>query len=163
MKTITRLVIAAATTVMITVTSPAQEASPKATDVGTGRTMMKAADLKWADAPEALPKGAKLAVLQGDPMSGAFTVRLKVPAGYKIPLHTHPNDEVITVISGNVKFGMSDSSAAGEKVGPGGFAVMPAGMQHSASATSASVLQVSSDGPFVINYVNPSDDPRQAK
>jgi hypothetical protein len=36
-------------------------------------------------------------------------------------------------------------------------------MNHFAFATSDSVVQINSDGPFAINYVNPADDPRNAK
>src|SRR5438067_9983523 len=93
-------------------------------------------DLKWSSAPPSLPAGAEMAVLAGDPtQSGIFTVRLKTPAGYKIPLHTHPTDEAVTVISGNVTFTMGSASASGKTVPAGGFALMPAGMQHSAAMT----------------------------
>jgi hypothetical protein len=44
--------------------------------------------IKWGDAPPSLPKGAKLAVLYGDPSKGGpFCMRLMAPAGYKIPPH----------------------------------------------------------------------------
>src|SRR6187401_1373243 len=66
-------------------------------------------DLKWADAPPSLPAGAKIVVLDGDPgKPGPFTIRLQAPAGYKIPAHTHPTAEHITVISGTLNFGMGD-------------------------------------------------------
>ncbi len=47
-------------------------------------------DLKWADVPS-LPPGAKIAVIEG-PMTEAvpFTVRIKLPADYKVPAHWHP-------------------------------------------------------------------------
>ena len=114
--------------------------------------IVKPGALPWSDAPPALPRGAKIAVLYGDPnAAGPFTIRLKFPAGYKIPLHTHPTDEVVTVISGNVQFQMGSATATPEIATPGSLVVMPAGMQHSASASGEAVLQVSSQGPFVIN------------
>jgi hypothetical protein len=36
-------------------------------------------------------------------------------------------------------------------------------MQHFAGSKSGCVVQVSSNGPFQVTYVNPSDDPRGAK
>ncbi len=42
----------------------------------------------------------------------------------------------------------------------GGFAAMPAGMKHYAWLTEETVIQVHSQGPFQIDYVNPADDPR---
>ena len=64
--------------------------------------------LKWS-APVAYAKGAQLAVVQGDPTKeGMYVVRLKVPAGFKIPAHTHPNDENVTVLSGSFNIGTGD-------------------------------------------------------
>ena len=74
-------------------------------------------DLKWGDAPPGLPPGAKMAVLSGDPTKkGLFTVRLQAPAGYKVPPHTHPTAENITVISGTFNVGTGDKfdEAAGK-------------------------------------------------
>ena len=80
--------------------------------------MYSAADLKWGAAPPSLPAGAKAAVLAGDPgKAGPFTIRLQMPAGYKIPAHTHPTEERITVISGAAQFGAGpkfDDAAAHE-------------------------------------------------
>lgn len=128
--------------------------------------MFSGADLKWGDAPPSLPPGAKLAVLEGDPgKEGFFAIRLQMPAGYKIPAHTHPTDEHVTVISGTCSFGMGPKfdDATAKEVPAGGYTVMPAGMQHFAGSKSGCVVQVSSTGPFQVTYVNPSDDPRGAK
>lgn len=62
--------------------------------------------LKWQDGPPSLPPGAKIAVLEGDPTKpGPFVFRVKVPDGYKIPPHTHPKAERVTVISGTFNLG----------------------------------------------------------
>ena len=64
-------------------------------------------DIKWGPAPPMLPAGAQIAVLQGDPSkSEPFTVRLKFPNSYKIPPHTHPTVENVTVLSGTFLAGM---------------------------------------------------------
>lgn len=70
--------------------------------------MISPADLKWADVPS-LPPGAKIAVIEG-PMSEAvpFTVRIKVPADYRIPPHWHPAVERVTVLSGTFHMGLGD-------------------------------------------------------
>jgi hypothetical protein len=50
-----------------------------------------AAEIVWRDRPPSLPAGAKLAILEGDPAKdGFFTMRLRLPDGYKIPPHWHP-------------------------------------------------------------------------
>ena len=43
----------------------------------------------------------------------------------------------------------------------GSFVAMPKGTRHYALAKGETVVQVHSVGPFVINYVNPNDDPRR--
>jgi quercetin dioxygenase-like cupin family protein len=128
--------------------------------------MFAAADLKWGDGPPALPAGAKIAVLSGDPgKAGSFTVRLKFPTGYKVPPHTHPTAENVTVISGTLGLGTGAKfdEAAAHEMTAGAFGVMPAGMQHFAWCKSECVVQIHSEGPFEVKYVNPADDPRGAK
>ena len=121
-----------------------------------------AAAVKWMDAPTFLPKGAKLAVLVGDPSKPEpFTIRLQMPNGYKIPPHTHPTDEHVTVLSGTFRAAMGstwDDKALGD-FAPGSYANMAAQMPHYAMAKGATVVQVHGVGPFVVNYVNPADDP----
>src|SRR5213592_4253503 len=44
--------------------------------------VMAASAIQWGDAPPSLPKGAKLAVLEGDPSKkGFFVIRIKAPDG----------------------------------------------------------------------------------
>ena len=62
---------------------------------------------KWGPAPPMLPPGAQIAVLAGDPTKAApYTVRLKFPANYDIPAHSHPGDEHVVVVSGELFMGM---------------------------------------------------------
>ena len=124
--------------------------------------VVPAAAVKWMDAPPFLPKGAKLAVLVGDPSKPeAFTIRLQMPDGYKIAPHTHPTDEHVTVMSGTFRAAMGtkwDDKALGD-FAPGSYANMAASMPHFATAKGVTVVQVHGVGPFVVNYVNPADDP----
>jgi quercetin dioxygenase-like cupin family protein len=145
-----------------------KDAFKKSTESATSEqhVVVNPADLKWGDAPPGLPPGAKLAVLAGDPnKKGLFTVRLQTPAGYKVPPHTHPTTEHITVISGAFNIGTGDKfdEAAGKELSAGGYMVMPPGMRHYAWTPAETIIQVHGMGPFVINYLNPTDDPRNAK
>ncbi len=92
-------------------------------------------------------------------------MRMQASAGYKIQPHTHPTAERVTVISGTFRLGMGDKfdEAATQEMSAGGYAVLPSGMSHFVSTTSDSIIQIDSEGPFQINYVNPTDDPRNAK
>jgi hypothetical protein len=65
---------------------------------------------KWGAAPPMLPAGAQIAVLAGDPTkAGPYTVRLKFPANYDIPAHSHPTDENVVVVSGALFTGRARS------------------------------------------------------
>jgi quercetin dioxygenase-like cupin family protein len=121
--------------------------------------------LKWGPAPAIFPAGAQMAVLQGDPGgTGLFTVRLKLPNGYKIPPHTHPTDEHVTVISGTFRVGMGTIFDASKmmELTAGGFVTAPAQGAHFAVAEGATIVQVHALGPFAMTYVNPADTPHQA-
>lgn len=123
-------------------------------------------DMKWSDAPPALPKGGKMAVLFGDPSKdGAFSIRAKLPAGYMVPPHFHSKDENLTVLSGALYIGMSDSvdKKTAQALQAGGFHHLPAKAHHYAFTKAPTVLQISGDGPFDINYLNAADDPRTKK
>jgi hypothetical protein len=152
----------------------AQEAkpAPKSTEVkvkkpGDTHVFIPAADIKWGPAPESLPAGAQMAVLDGDPAKAGvpFTIAAKFPDGYRIAPHWHPTVENVQVVSGSFLVGVGDT--ADEKsmkaLGPGGYAKMPARMHHYAASRGETVIHVYGRGPFAVTYVNPSDDPRKKK
>jgi quercetin dioxygenase-like cupin family protein len=121
-------------------------------------------DIKWDKAPASIPPGAESAVLYGDPnKEGMFAFRLKLPKGYRIPPHTHPKPEIVTVISGTFRLGMGEMSDPGkaQALAAGSFFAMAPGMVHTAFADEETVVQLNSTGPWGITYVNPKDDPRQ--
>src|SRR5262245_52284413 len=126
-------------------------------------------EAKWGPAPPMLPAGAQIAVLAGDPSKSVpYTVRLRFPANYAIPAHSHPTDEHVVVTTGAVTFGMGDKLAKGaatnKTLAVGGFALMPANMNHFAYTTDQeATIVLYGTGPVEFKYVNPSDDPRQSK
>lgn len=151
---------------VLLLTFAASSRGQSSADAATQHTIIAASDLQWVDAPPVLAHGAKMAVLAGDPTkTGLFTIRLKAPDGYKIAPHTHPTAEMITVVSGNFTLGTGATAdgSNSKTLAAGGFVVMPTGMQHYAGFKGETIVQVTSEGPFVINYVNPSDDPSRAK
>jgi len=123
-------------------------------------------DLKWVDAPPSLPPGAKAAILEGNPAKpGPFTMRLKLPADYKILPHYHPAIEHVTILSGTLHFGVGETfdEAKTTAIGAGGFSILQTGVKHYVWCKDEVVLQAHSVGPWGITYVNPADDPRNAK
>lgn len=120
-------------------------------------------ELKWSDVPS-LPAGAKVSVIEG-PISEAvpFTIRLKLPENYTIPAHWHPAIEHVTVISGTFNLGMGDKldRSKTKPLAAGSAAIMQPKTNHFAWTKEETIVQVHGVGPWAINYVNPSDDPRK--
>jgi hypothetical protein len=121
----------------------------------------------FGPAPPFVASGAQLAVLEGNPSasSGDYTVRLKMPDGYRIAPHWHPQRENVTVISGTFKVGMGDRFDE-SKLGAfpaGSFAYLDPEMHHFAMASGETVVQVHGSAPLQFNYVNPNDDPSRKK
>jgi quercetin dioxygenase-like cupin family protein len=123
-------------------------------------------DITWSPGPASIPPGSQVAVLYGSPgKEGLFAMRLKVPKGYRIAPHTHPKPEIVTVISGTARLGMGKTVDRDKaKVLPAGsFFAMSPGMAHFFLADEDTVIQLNSTGPWSLNYVNPSDDPRKTQ
>ena len=128
--------------------------------------MFAAAEMQWQEGPPSLPAGAQMVVLDGDPrQKGSFTIRLKMPPGYKIPPHTHPTAERVTVISGSARLGVGEKfdESAGRELNVGDFAVVPAGVPHYAWSAGEAVVQIHSEGPFERKFVDPADDAARKK
>ena len=130
---------------------------------GGAHTMVMPADLKWADVPS-LPPGAKIAVIEG-PMNQAvpFTIRLKFPANYAIPAHSHPAIERVTVLSGTFHMGTGDKLDKAKTVAlpPGAIGIMQPGTNHFAWTAEEVTVQLNGVGPWGVTYVDPNDDPRK--
>jgi quercetin dioxygenase-like cupin family protein len=126
----------------------------------------KPSEAQWGPAPPAVPPGAQIAVLSGDPTKAVpYAVRLRFPAQYAIPAHSHPTDENVVVVAGALTFGMGDKLNKGattnKTLASGGFALMPANMNHFAYTTTAeTTIVLYGVGPVEFKYVNPADDPR---
>jgi hypothetical protein len=119
--------------------------------------------IPWGPPPPFIAPGAQLAVIEGNPAasSGDYTVRLKMPDGYRIAPHWHPLRENVTVISGSFKVGMGDVFDQGKMAAfpAGSFAFLDPDMHHYAMAVGEVVVQVHGKAPLQFNYVNPADDP----
>jgi quercetin dioxygenase-like cupin family protein len=115
--------------------------------------------ISWGPASASLPPGAKMAVLEGDPKKdGIFTMRVMLPRGTRILPHTHPRDERVTVISGEVGVGFGDNfdSALLKRFPTGSFYVNPAGSRHFISTDEETVLQITGIGPWELKAAPPS-------
>lgn len=120
--------------------------------------------INWQDEP-ILPKGAKSALILGDPSkAGVFIAWLKFPPNYPIPSHTHPYAEVVTVLKGKLGNGMGEKfdKTTGEMLNAGDSFVLPAGHTHYVwTADEETIVELIATGPWDITYTNPADDPRK--
>ena len=135
---------------------------------GPAHVIQTPSEAAWGPAPPIVPAGAQIAVLSGDPTKPVpYAVRLKFPANYAIPAHSHPTDENVVVTSGALTFGMGDKlakgAAANKTLATGGYALMPANMNHFAYTAAETTIVLYGQGPVDFKYVNPADDPRSAK
>jgi quercetin dioxygenase-like cupin family protein len=139
---------------------PSAPATSARTSAAVARNNSAEQGVQWGPAPSVFPPGAEIAVLQGDPSKPEpFTVRLRFPNGYKVPPHTHPTAENVTVLSGTFLAGMGTQFDESQMraFGIDEFVSVPAEHAHYAMARGLTVVQVHAIGPFVLTYVNPAD------
>ena len=118
--------------------------------------------VKWRPST-GLPPGASSAVITGDPAKSGqeFIVRLRLPDGYRIAPHWHPNDEHITVLSGTFLAGMGTEfdEHALVPLRVGGYMRMPARSPHFIMAKGETIVQLHGIGPFFTTFVNAAGEP----
>lgn len=107
-------------------------------------------DLQWKEGPPALP-GVKMAILDGDPhKKGFFVMRLKLPAGTKIPSHMHDNVEKVTVISGQFNLVVGDKQENAKVLPAGSYFSLPPHIVHHAWVDEETIIQLATMGPWTM-------------
>jgi quercetin dioxygenase-like cupin family protein len=101
--------------------------------------------------------GRERAHLLGDSSrGGAWVDRVKIPAGKRVLAHTHPQDEVVTVIDGTWYLGEGTKFNLTNLKGypAGSFIVVPAGVPHFVAGMEGTVIvQLNGNGKFQTDYV----------
>jgi quercetin dioxygenase-like cupin family protein len=127
-------------------------------------TMIKPSQIQWKDGPKSLPKGAQYAVLAGDPSKpGLFSMRIKLPANYRVPAHFHTTTDNITVISGTVNFVYGDKLDKRKNLyKSGSFVSIPANESHFGwTGDSGAIVQLNNQGPWELEFVDPKTNARK--
>lgn len=135
--------------------SPKKEAQP---------LLLTQDDLQWGLGPDAFPMGIHAAIVDGDPNADEpFTLRLRLPSRYRIDAHWTTNEERLTVLSGSIGLALGEHFDAKKlkKYGPGSYLVLPARTRYFIASPRGGVLELRSRGPWEVNYVDRSDDPRE--
>ena len=122
-----------------------------------GKIQLNPDDIKWFDAPAPFPVGTKMAILEGNPKSDSiFTMRVIFTPYFKIPPHTHPKDERVTVLAGNINIGFGDKmdTTNAIKFSTGSYYVNPGGTTHYVFTQSeGAAIQLTGHGPWLIDYI----------
>jgi quercetin dioxygenase-like cupin family protein len=121
-----------------------------------GTIQVHAKSIVWKSAPPSMPKGSKIAVIEGDQTkSGIFTLRVKFPAGSLVAPHWHPRPERVTVLSGHVLVGFGDvvDSTATKTFRAGDFYVNPPDAHHFVVIPVETVIQITGEGPWEVRKV----------
>ena len=110
-------------------------------------TLWSASDLKWVDNPAI--KGARQAVLWGDPAKGAYGALKKVSSGTVLPMHWHTRLTRVLVVAGTIAFNFDGSPAS--DMGPQSYISVPGGAKHAATCKAGTdcVYFETSDGAYV--------------
>ncbi|MGZ3865348.1 MAG: cupin domain-containing protein [Bacteroidia bacterium] len=152
--------------ILVSIFSVVTQLQAQMANMPADHIMIMPDSIKWVDAPSSFPPGAKIAVIEGDPnAAGLFTMRLKLPANYRVMPHSHPADEHLTIIEGSFYMGLGEKfdEKAVKEIPTGGFAVMKTGTRHYAMTKKECIIQTHGMGPWGITYVNAADDPRNKK
>jgi quercetin dioxygenase-like cupin family protein len=110
--------------------------------------------LKWRTVSD-MPPGAEVAILSGDPSKHEhFIARVRFPANYIVPAHSHNIQEFDTVITGTYYIGNGIVADArnGQAMHPGDFLSIPANLKHYGFTKEPTIIQISADGPWGMIY-----------
>lgn len=117
---------------------------------------LTADEVRWFTPPY-YSDGRQRAHLFGDSsQGGAWIDRVKIPGSARVLAHTHPQNELVTVIEGTWYLGEGTKFDSAKLKGypARSFIVIPAGVPHFVAAKEgAVVVQLSGDGKFQTDYL----------
>ncbi len=148
-----RLLIVFAAAMMIVATLALAETSDDKTKKVFGLTPEQ---VRWY-VPPYYQDGRQRAQLLGDSsQGGAWIDRVKIPGGGRVLAHTHPQNELVTVIEGTWYVGEGERFDPAKLKGypAGSFIVIPHGVPHFVAATDGAVIvQLSGVGKFRTDFL----------
>jgi uncharacterized RmlC-like cupin family protein len=107
--------------------------------------------------------GVRTKVLFGDPAkAGFYSILLYVPIHTMIQAHSHRDDRMATVVSGEWQFGYGNrfDEKTLKTLPPGSVYSEPGGVNHFAQTGNAPVIvQIAGYGPTDTRYFDPANDP----
>lgn len=111
---------------------------------------LRAEDIRWEKAfPDLGADGPDLAVVHVNPKTQATQLLIRAPKPAVVPWHWHTANEAITVLKGAFTI-----ECEGKRIdlGPGSFTYAPSRLIHRATFGENSMISISADGPFDIQW-----------
>lgn len=137
-------IIAAA---LLTVTASAQTSAP----VLKGR-----GDIDWkvsGSLPASGENGHDYHLVHEDKVTKGVQTLVRFSKGYALPDHSHSADEVLVILKGKLEVTLSGKTTT---LGPGSYAVFPAGTVHALRAAKAVEMLVTFSGPVDFKGLAPA-------
>jgi len=109
-------------------------------------------DLKWDRMLPALGEASpEICILHVDPKTKATKLLIRTPKGIHVRKHWHSANETHMMIAGTAVF-----ACDGRRIeqGPGSFNFLPAKMVHEAWTSAGSVVFITVDGPWDVNWTD---------
>jgi mannose-6-phosphate isomerase-like protein (cupin superfamily) len=138
---------------LIVVFTVAQSQSGETAATGSSSQAMSAKyeDLTWQTmVPELGNDSPQISILRVDPKTKATQLLIRTPKKMHVPMHWHSANETHTMIQGTAVF---EHEGKREQLGAGGFNYIPAKMQHQAWTSEGSVVFITVDGAWDVNWV----------
>jgi hypothetical protein len=158
-----RLIVFAVALLLMPGVAFPQSARPVANTSAAGHAVVTPDQLVW----KPLIPGVESAVVFGDPdkKGGMYVIRIRTKGEAKVPPHWHVTDEHVTVLEGSFLIAHGDKYDASKliELKAGAHSLIPATMRHFGLHKAGNVIEVYGEAPFVVNFVNPEDDPSRAK
>lgn len=94
-------------------------------------------ELKWNPMDPKQPDGVQIAVVNGDPMKGASSFYLKIPANSPPNVHSHTGDYQTIVVKGQSKHWVEGKESEAKTLSAGGWWWQPGKQVHGDQCVSA--------------------------
>jgi mannose-6-phosphate isomerase-like protein (cupin superfamily) len=144
-----------ALTITLILIPPAHSQAPAADSKPENSSALVSAkyeDAKWQLIVPALgPTGPEISILRVDPKTGATHLLIRTHAPLHVPLHFHSANETHTIVKANQAF---ECHGQREILTPGSFNYIPAKSHHQAWLPADSLVFITVEGPWDINWVN---------
>lgn len=95
-----------------------------------------ASAIQWTDNPAM--KGAKTAVLWGDPAKGPYGALKMIPAGATLAPHSHKHDSRVVIVKGSVTLEIEGKKNV---LAAGSYTLIPGGTPHGAACGAAAACE----------------------